>query len=163
VTASGWEAAARAEVARWIAELRAARVSGGYPQQRLAEVLGVAETTVRSWESGRRIPTLINLINSGRELGLRLAIVGSDGRVRSSRMAAKPGELWEHAEIRSLAVALRGKRRDDGITQDGLAVTIGVSTWSVAQYERSRLHPRPTVFAAWAGALGCAVRWRALV
>jgi len=146
-----------------MAELRSARVSGGYPRERLADSLGVGIATVRSWEAGRRIPTLVNLVRSGRELGLRLVIVGLDGQVRSARIAVKPDEIWEHREIRSLVAALRGERRGGAVSQDLLAERIGVSAWSVAQFEQGRLHPRPAVLAVWAAALDCAVRWRALV
>jgi transcriptional regulator with XRE-family HTH domain len=163
VTAPGGEEAARAEAASLVAELRRARVSGGYPQRRLADALGVGEATVRSWESGRRIPTLINLIRSGRELGLRLVIVGRDGQVRSARVPVKAGELWADREIRSLTSALRGERRRNEMSQDAVAEKVGVSLWSIAQFEQGRLHPRPAVLAAWAAALDCGVRWRALV
>ena len=163
MTAPGGEEAARAEAVSLVAELRMARVSGGYPQRRLADALGVGEATVRSWESGRRIPTLINLIRSGRELGLRLVIVGRDGQVRSARVPVKAGELWADREIRSLTSALRGERRRNEMSQDAVAEKVGVSLWSIAQFEQGRLHPRPAVLAAWAAALDCGVRWRALV
>ena len=146
-----------------MAELCAVRASVGYPLYRLADVLGIAIATVRSWESGRRIPTLINLIKFGRELELRLEIVGLDGRRRSVRSVVKPGELWENREIRLLVAALRAERRGGGVSQDLLAARIGLSTWSLAQFEQGRLHPRPAVLAAWAAALDCGVRWRTLV
>jgi transcriptional regulator with XRE-family HTH domain len=130
---------------------------------RMADVLGIAIATVRSWESGRRIPTLINLIKFGRELELRLEIVGLDGRRRSVQAMVKPGELWENREIRLLVAALRAERRGGGVSQDLLAARIGLSTWSLAQFEQGRLHPRPAVLAAWAAALNCGVRWRTLV
>jgi transcriptional regulator with XRE-family HTH domain len=157
------EAVAREEVARWVAELRAARVSVGYSVKRLSHVLRVTTTAVYNWESGKSFPTLINLIKFGHELELRLVIMGLDGRQRSVRTMVKPGELWENREIRMLVAALRAERRGGGVSQDLLAERIGLSTWSLAQFEQGRLHPRPAVLAAWAAALDCGVRWRALV
>ena len=157
------EAAAREEVARWVAELRAARAAAGYAVKRLAAILGVTVTAVYNWESAKSFPTLANLIRFGRELGLRLVIVGLDGRQRSVQAVVKPGELWENREIRLLVAALRAERRGGGVSQDLLAARIGLSTWSLAQFEQGRLHPRPAVLAAWAAALDCGVRWRTLV
>jgi transcriptional regulator with XRE-family HTH domain len=163
VVAASADAAARAEATRWVDELRSARLSAGYPRDRLADALGVGVATVRSWESGRRIPSLVNLIKLGRELGQQLVIVGRNGSVRPVRTAVRPGEVWEHREIRSLIAVLRGVRHDAGITQDELGAAVGVSAWSIAQFERGRLYPRPAVLAALIVALACEARWHAVV
>lgn len=163
VTATRKHTAARDQAETLVAELCAARLAGGFPREQIADALAVGSATVRSWEAGRRIPTLVNLIRFGRELGLRLMIVDQDGRAHPGRIAVRPGESWEYREIRKLAAALRSQRRVCALSQDAVALATEVSKASIAQFESGRLHPRPAMLAAWAAALGCHVRWQALV
>jgi transcriptional regulator with XRE-family HTH domain len=162
VSASAGETA-RAEAARWVAEVRAARLQSGWPRSRLATALGVEAATVRSWEAGRRIPTLPNLIIFGHEFGMRLVIIGRDGRAVPARTPPVADEPLAHQEIRGLVAALRGERRRRELSQDALAAEVGVSTWSLTMFERGKLHSRPAVLAAWSAALECSVRWRLIV
>ena len=163
VTTSRKDATARDQAHAWMAELCAARLAGGFPREQIADALGVGSATVRSWEAGRRIPILVNLIGFGRELGLRLVIVDQNGRVHPGRIAVRPGESWEDREIHRLAAALRSQRRDCALSQDAVARATDVSTASIAQFESGRLRPSPATLAAWAAALDCRVRWQALV
>lgn len=152
----------REQAASWVAELREARQSRGYTQERLAASLSVLTATVRSWESGRRIPVLGTLLRVARELGLRLVIVGGDGRVRTTRTTVLPGELWEQREIRTLIAVLRAERRRSGISQDALAADIGIGAGSLVRFENGQLCPRPAVFVAWLDSLGCTAHWRTI-
>ncbi len=163
VTAQGQDTEARELSAGWVTELHTARLSGGHPREKIAKALNVKVETVASWEYRRRIPTLINLAGFGRELGLRLVVVGRDGRVRPGRTAVKPDEPWSHREIRRLGAALRGERQARTIAQEAVAAATGVSKWSVVQFESGHIHPRPAVLAAWAAALDCHVRWKTMV
>jgi transcriptional regulator with XRE-family HTH domain len=157
------DTAARDQAKTWVAELRSVRLAGGFPREQIAEALAVGSATVRSWEDRRRIPTLINLIRFGRELGLRLVIVDQDGRAHPGRIAVRPGESWEYREIRKLAAALRSQRRGCALSQHAIALATDASETSIAQFESGRLHPRPAMLAAWAAAVGCRVRWQTLV
>lgn len=163
MTASRKDTTARDQAQTWVVELCSARLAGGFPREQIAHALAVGSATVRSWEAGRRIPTLVNMIRFGRELGLRLVIVDQDGRVHPGRIAVRPGESWEYQEIRKLVNALRSRRRDCARSQEAIALATDVSKASIAQFESGRLHPRPAMLAAWAAALGCRVRWQALV
>ena len=146
-----------------MAQLCSARLAGGFQREQIADALAVGPATVRSWEARRRIPTLLNLIRFGRELGLHLVVVDQDGRADPGRIAVRPGESWEHREIRMVAAALRSRRLACARSQDAVALAADVSKDSIAQFESGRLHPRPAMLAAWAAALGCRVRWQALV
>lgn len=163
LTASRTGTAAREQAEEWVAALCSARLAGGFLREQIADALAVGSATVRSWEARRRIPTLVNLIRFGRELGLRLVVVDQDGRAHPGRIAVRPGESWEYREIRKLVAALRSRRLDSALSQDAVALATDVSTASIAQFESGRLHPRPAMLAAWAAALGCRVRWQALV
>jgi transcriptional regulator with XRE-family HTH domain len=153
----------RALAAEWLAELCAARLTGGYPREKIAAALDIKVETLISWENKRRIPSLINLVGFGRELGLRLVVTGRDGRTRPGRAAVKPDEPWTHREIRKLGAALRSERRAKALTQDAVAAAADVSKRSMVQFESGQMHPRPAVLAAWATALDCRVRWKTMV
>lgn len=43
------------------AKIKEAREGKGWPQRRLAIALGVTETTVRNWESGRTTPNFLKI------------------------------------------------------------------------------------------------------
>ena len=163
MTARRQDIEARELAAEWVTELHTARLSGGHSREKIAKALNVKVETVASWENRRRIPTLINLAGFGRELGLRLAIVGRDGRVRPGRAAVKPDEPWAHREIRRLGAALRGERHAKALAQEAVATAAGISKWSVVQFESGHVHPRPAMLAAWAAALDCQVRWKTMV
>jgi transcriptional regulator with XRE-family HTH domain len=137
-------------------------LAGGFARGQIADALGVGTATLRSWEAQRRIPTLVNLIRFGRELGLRLVVLGPGERTYPDRITVQPDELWEHWEIRKLVAALRTQRLSSALSQDAVALAVGVSKASIAQFESGRMHPRPRVLAAWAAALGCRVRWQVL-
>lgn len=154
----------RAEAGRWTAVLCAARAAEEHPKQQFARTLGVTEQAVNNWIGGRRVPTLPVMVNAGRALGLRLTITGlGQGRNADVQGAVTtPDGTWEQSEIRRLEECLRGKRDRSGATQEDLAPAVGVSEWSLKQFEKGHIHPRPAVLAAWAAALGCRVRWRAM-
>jgi DNA-binding XRE family transcriptional regulator len=160
----GPRGAGRAEAARWTAVLCAARAAEEYPKQQFAQTVGVTEAAVNNWIGGRRVPTLPVMVTAGRALGLRLTITGlGQGRNTHAQGAVTaPDGTWEQSEIRRLEESLRGKRHRRGATQEDLAPFVGVSEWSLKQFEKGSIHPRPAVLAAWAAALGCRVRWRAM-
>jgi DNA-binding XRE family transcriptional regulator len=149
--------------ADWVTRLREARMEAGHTQEVLAESAGVEVATLSSWETGRRIPSLRNLIKVGRALGLRLVVVGSDGAVCAARASTVSDGSVENDEIRALVAVLREARQRSRKTLDMLAVGVGVSAWSLAQFERSHLHPRLIVLASWALELGCVLKWQRIV
>ncbi|MBR7838700.1 transcriptional regulator [Actinospica durhamensis] len=149
--------------ADWVTRLREARMEAGHTQEILAESAGVEVATLSSWETGRRIPSLRNLLKVGRALQLRLVVVESDGAVRVAKAPAVVGESGENDDIRALVAVLREARQRSRKTLDALAAGVGVSAWSLAQFERSQLHPRLIVLASWALELGCVLRWQPIV
>ncbi len=149
--------------ADWVTRLREARLAAGPTQEALAAAAGVELATLASWETGRRIPSLRNLIKVGRALELRLVLVGADGVARVAQVPPIPGEPRENEEIRALVAVLRDARRRSRKTLDAVASGVGVSAWSLAQFERSQLHPRLLVLAAWTLELGCVLRWQPTV
>lgn len=154
---------ARARASEWVAELRAARVSMGSSQQDVALALGVRKATVVEWENGRALPSWVHFLAVGREVGVRLVVIGRDGRVRDVPAEAVAGEPWSRGELRRLGAALRVERGAAGLSRQVVAVEIGVSAWSFAHFERGQLYPRLSVLAAWVGAIECGILWQPVV
>lgn len=165
LTAADAEPSAQAQAlaAAWVAELRAARISAGWSQQDVATALGVRKATVVEWETGRHLAAWRNLVAAGREIGVRLVVVGRDGRVRDELVEAVAGEPWARGELRRLGATLRVERGAAGLTRAALAADMGVSEWSFAHFERGQLYPRLAVLGAWVGALKCDIRWQPVV
>lgn len=57
--------------------LRALRQKAERSQADVARRLGVAEITVRQWESGKRVPSLLELAKLARALGVKSSRLGS--------------------------------------------------------------------------------------
>jgi transcriptional regulator with XRE-family HTH domain len=163
LTAADAEANAQALAAEWVAELRAARISAGWSQQDVAVALGVRKATVVEWETGRHLAAWENFLAAGREIGVRLVVVGRDGQVRDEPVEAVAGEPLARGELRRLGAALRVERGAVGLSREALAAVVGVSVWSFAHFERGQLYPRLSVLAAWVGALKCDMRWHPVV
>lgn len=51
-------------------EIAAARVRKGWSQQRLAQETGVSQSSLKHYETGKRVPTVTTLIVLGRALGI---------------------------------------------------------------------------------------------
>ena len=164
MTASQAESAARALVSAWMAELRDARISAGISQSDVASAMEVRRLTVLEWENGQRFPALEHLLQFGRELGLRLVVEGGGAQAFDGLAEIVAGESWVRGEIRRICAALRRARRTGHRqSQAAVAKVVGVSLWSLANYERCQVNPRVIVLARWVRAVGCGARWQPIV
>ncbi|WP_034270621.1 helix-turn-helix transcriptional regulator [Actinospica robiniae] len=162
MTGAHADPAAQARAARWMAELREARIEADLTQQAVAEALGVRASSVTEWEGGR-LASWENFCAFGREIGVRLVVLDRDGRRRDGAANVVAGEPWERTELRRLAVALRAERAAIGLSRAAVAAEIGISPWSFAHLERAQLSPRLIVLASWVGSLKSDIQWQPIV
>lgn len=70
--------------------------------------------------------------------------------------AREPAALaWAHTSLSRTCATLRGRRQALGISQESLALQLGVSGYLVRWWESGRRAPSLGMLAAWAAALGC--------
>lgn len=120
--------------------LRAARKAAGITQKEVADICGVAESTVRHWEAGRQSP------KGQTELDRTLMFIETAER---DPMAAKqlprvrfnPGQVMSGAEIRELRERL-------GLTAAEMAHRLGVSETTMSRWETGKNAPSPTAMQA---------------
>ncbi len=96
-----------------------------------AERLGVNESSVWWWEAGRK--------PRRRELKDRLASF-----VREPSDIEPPEDPAQGEDVQAdfdLCVAIRAKRREQGLTQEALAKLLGVNTWTVLGWENGERTP----------------------
>ena len=146
---------ARAELSRLVRQLRIARSShGDLPQRVLAERLDIAPGSLVDWEVERDAPTMFHLVRWAYELNLIFEIVELDRDLPCERVyTAPPGDTWEAAEMRRLAMKLHAARLSEQRSQAELAAQIGVNRWSISRWESGHGHPRPLGLLVWARAL----------
>ncbi len=71
------------DTASWVAKrIRAAREANGWTQGELAERLGVTQTAISYWESGKRMPGIEDLLHLASELGRDIRFFLPDERAR---------------------------------------------------------------------------------
>lgn len=150
------DAALMLELGGLAVKLRAARLARrDLTQEVVARRLKVAVGTLREWEHGRELPTLLHLLWWARLVGMRATLLGPGGRALRPRLASRMGEGWAEREARRLATALRGERRAARRSQEWLAQRLGVARPSVNRWENSGSTPRVLMLAHWAAVLGC--------
>lgn len=137
--------------------LRSTRIDAGLRRRSLAAELQVSTTALADWETCADDPTMSHLIRWASALGFRLAIVDPVGSPELSPARLDEGESWEEHEMRRLATALWARRRSRRMSQESLAVQIGVGRISMQRWESTQVFPRPIAFLAWARALECSV------
>ena len=145
-----------------MAQLREARIEAALTQKVVAAELGVRVSSVTEWEGGRPA-SWENFCAFGREIGVRLVVLGRDGRRYHEPVEALAGEPWARAELRRIAVALRAERIAAGLTREVVATGIGISPWSFAHLERAQLSPRLIVLASWVGSVKSDIQWQPVV
>lgn len=85
-----------------IGELIARRRSLGWPQWRVAEVMGSNQTALSFWETGTRQPTLQNLVRWAGALGCRFRLHPGE-RVAASRAGARTAKRSTESALRRWA------------------------------------------------------------
>lgn len=95
------------------------RAHHGLTQRRLADRAGVAESSIKNWESGRAIPRAIHLATLGRVLGVRF-ILDAAGRYAILDTAVAPAGKPPRVVILILdtAEAVHAAFEELGITRD---------------------------------------------
>jgi transcriptional regulator with XRE-family HTH domain len=142
--------------------LRSARRDARLSQNELACSLPVRGRAISEWETGLMEPTLEHLIQWSCVLGRRLVVVGQDSKLQEGPARPRAGEAWEVFERRRLAVPLRNRRLDLGLTQTELGMLVNVSRDSIQRWEHARVPPRPIALIIWAQKLGYSVALRAI-
>lgn len=156
--------AAQEQLAALLAELKGVRRRrGDMPQELLATRLDVVTNSVADWEASRDNPSAPHLMLWSRELGLRVAIMDSEGHeisVPADAVATQEdsGDFHAQRELARLSAALRTARTRQGLPQTALAETLRVNLRSITRWESAHGYPRPLGFVLWAGALECNVR-----
>lgn len=125
--------------------LRQARLRQGLTMAQAAARLSVNEGTVRWWEAGRR--------PRRRDLKLRLqgfinGLSNADGPPISDDLAR------EHVAASGLGAAIRRRRLELSLTQEGLAAQLQVNTWTVLGWEDGRHKPMDRFYPALIDFLG---------
>lgn len=146
-------ARARRRLGEIQSQLWSARQAAKLQQQVLSDLLGVASRTLRNWEKGYDSPSLRHLITWAHALGFRLAIVDPPESPELSPVTLENGETFELHEMRRLAEPLWIKRRELRLTQDDLALLVGVSRSSIRAWEEAEKFPQPVALIAWASRL----------
>jgi DNA-binding transcriptional regulator YiaG len=155
--------AAQEQLAALLAELKyVRRRRGDLPQELLAARLDVVTSSVADWEAGRDNPSAPHLVIWSRELGLRMAIMDSEGNeipvpVDDDATQGSPDEAYAQRELRHLSAALRAARARQRLSQAKLAAMLGVNRRSITRWESAGGYPRPIGFVLWACALECKV------
>lgn len=143
-----------------LGNLRSVRENTGLSQDALTSRLLVRRGTVFEWEKGTARPTMRNLLLWSRELGLRLVLIGPDGKVRQASSKRIIGEAPEARELRSMAVPLKKLRVDRKLSLVKASRVIGVDRNSLLRWESARVTPRPMALIVWAQTLDCSVALR---
>jgi transcriptional regulator with XRE-family HTH domain len=105
------------------AQIKSRRIAAGLSQAALAELVGVTQGAVSSWETGRAAPRS--------ELDALERVLGEDAMEAVTSPSQDYGE-W-----------LRGRREDDGLTREQLAAASGVSAIQIYNIETGRtINPR---------------------
>ena len=163
--------AAQEQLAALLAELRCVRRRrGDLSQELLASRLDVVTHSVADWEAGRDNPSAPHLVVWSRKLGLRVAIMDSEGNeipvpvdadtnadADADAASDDPDEFYAQRELKRLSAALRTARTHRRLSQATLAVTLGVNRRSITRWESAGGYPRPIGFVLWARALECRV------
>lgn len=55
-------------------ELRAARVKAGWTQEKLAEKIGCDVSSIKNWESGRKVPSVVRVSEYAAAFGLVIMV-----------------------------------------------------------------------------------------
>ena len=142
-------------------ELAGVRRRRQVTQAALGAPLGLSGMSIANWEGGR-VPSAWNFVRWAQALRLRLVVLDESGAVwaPSSPVPRASGEQTHLYRLRVLALTLRNVRLEAGMTQEQVAATLGVSTWSVQMWENARRLPRMPWLIEWCAVLGCRLELR---
>ena len=137
--------------------LLVARKAAGLSQEKLAGVLGVSSRSLRDWERGYDIPGLAHLIDWARVLGFRLVLVELEAGPVLAPVSLGPGESLVEHEVGRMAVPLKVRREERGISQTDLGLIVGVTRSSLQRWEDRQQIPVAVSLVSWADRLGYTV------
>jgi DNA-binding XRE family transcriptional regulator len=138
-----------------IVELRAARLERRIPRDRLAASLELAEITVATWEARRFTPITVNFFRWAHELGYVVDIreASSAARIADTDEDSALGIRGAQYGLPRIVEALRKARIDAAVTQRALGSQLGVSRWTMGQWESAQRTPLLPHLVQWCEAL----------
>jgi DNA-binding XRE family transcriptional regulator len=129
-----------------VTELRAARRGLRLTQKELGDALGVSGLAIGSWETGKDVAGLGNLVRWARAVGFT---VGVDGAASRAVLVPRRDEQWADFHIRCLMVALAGAREGLYRSQEMVGDAVGVTAWTVHMWETAHRVPRVLRLITW--------------
>jgi transcriptional regulator with XRE-family HTH domain len=127
----------------------------------VADALGLTEMAVAHWEKRRDDPSAGNFVLWAMALGFTVAVVDeASGAVLATRPAPRSDEAPEEYRLRCVALVLRDARKEAELLQAEVGRRLGVSEWSVQQWENGRRLPRLVRLLEWCAVLGCRLELR---
>lgn len=129
-----------------VAQLRAARRGLRLTQEGLGGALGVSALAVGSWETGKDVAGLSNLVRWAQAVGFTVGVEGA-----APKVVLVPGrdEPWSDFHIRCLMGALAGARERAYCSQEMVGDAVGVSAWTVHMWETAHRVPRVPRLITW--------------
>lgn len=132
----------------------------GSVQADVAKALGITEVSVSGWESRYSDPTAEHLSAWADAFGYTMCLIDSAGRLDSLRLVPRADETPERHWLRCTIATLRAIREEADKTQAEIAAQLGVSTWTMNQWENLGRAPGTGKLIAWCAELGCHLELR---
>ena len=136
-----------------VSRLRATRQELRISRVRLAAGLEVSEFAVVSWETGRDIPIVVNFFRWAHELGYVVDIREASSDVRVADSDSSLGMRGAEYSLLWIVRALRKVRMETALSQRALSARLGVSLWTIGQWESAQRTPRLPHLVQWCGVL----------
>ncbi|MFD0635429.1 helix-turn-helix transcriptional regulator [Catenulispora yoronensis] len=134
-------------------KLLLARQASAITRETLADDLGIAKRTLRDWETCYDSPSLAHALNWASRLGYQLTLADRLGKAKPEPVAAEGEAPWELREMRRLTPPLKSRREARKISQEDLALIIGVARSTLRRWEDGEQLSRLIALIVWSDRL----------